>query len=378
MTTSACPSFEMLSAFVDQELSSADAEAVRTHVTTCDSCREELLDWADAEERLIARDCLDPELLVAYSDGVLSTAEQLPVMTHLATCPRCRSEVGAMGGVTHPAPMPAPMVSPWRERLAAALAAFGRVLVRPGPLLSAVTATALVIIALTQLVPRRELPRLDVTASAPEGAGQTVPLERQRSAGARAFAPLSKDQAREEDALRAGPEPESGPLHQAMPPAAARAPEAPALMKKAVPKAGGAKKEAQPATTSRGKTMANEAKPQGLTDAPAAGAESLGLQQGSAASGPAERRSSALQAEEQSARAKVAGTPGVLEGHNTPRDDSPIVARFGSTELQSRVEERNGWTLVELTERRHVWVRSAELDAMMPPERPPAVMHLMR
>jgi len=367
MTTSPCPSFEMLSAFVDRELTSTDDEAVLAHVATCERCREELLDWADAEQRVLAADCLDPELLVAYSDGVLTAAEQRPVTIHLATCPRCRSEVEAMAGIGRH--VPAPIVTPWRERIAAALTAFGAVFVRPGPLLSALTATALVIIALTQLVPKNELPHLGGLTSAPQA--QTSSLERQRSAEPQAGGIVPKDQRRELDALRAGSEPEQRPLPQAAAPPAAPASEPPVLMRKAAPKADDEKKNEQAPLALRGRTDAGEATRQALTDESASGARiGGGLRQGFAGSAVDERRWAAPLAKEESADAEVkgAGGPGVLAGHVTPTDDSPIVARFKATELQRRVEERNGWTLVELTEHRQAWVRTAELNAMVTPD----------
>lgn len=87
---------DILSALADDELSAAEAETARQHLSTCLACRAELSDYAQFDAALSAPPALTCDaarpLLSAQIDGESGAHESLAAAFHLSTCLACRDE----------------------------------------------------------------------------------------------------------------------------------------------------------------------------------------------------------------------------------------------------------------------------------------------
>ncbi len=92
----------MLSSWLDAELGPAESERIHTHLRHCESCREQTAAWVTTVAAIgpsappavvLSEGCPDAELLVAYSEGPLASAEAKETERHLADCGRCVDEV---------------------------------------------------------------------------------------------------------------------------------------------------------------------------------------------------------------------------------------------------------------------------------------------
>jgi hypothetical protein len=98
MTASNCPPDLSLSAWLDGELGSAEAQRVRDHLAHCAKCRTEVLRWIDAIDAVgsskdvsfgTGPECPSDEVLVAYSAGELDAELSACIEEHLLHCPHC-------------------------------------------------------------------------------------------------------------------------------------------------------------------------------------------------------------------------------------------------------------------------------------------------
>jgi anti-sigma factor RsiW len=98
MTTANCPPASSLSAWLDDELSSAEAQQVRDHLTSCAGCRGAVLRWVEAVNAIESPksaqtnqrpECPSTEVLVAYSDGELAGEQASRTEEHLLNCAHC-------------------------------------------------------------------------------------------------------------------------------------------------------------------------------------------------------------------------------------------------------------------------------------------------
>lgn len=105
----ACTVGELLSAYLDAELSNSELEAVVSHLDTCLDCIAEFHELREARTmlrtmpRLEVPDRALPDIhykveLSAYLDGELPTAEQPVVFAHMVLCAECRNELYEMDG----------------------------------------------------------------------------------------------------------------------------------------------------------------------------------------------------------------------------------------------------------------------------------------
>ena len=359
MTASACPSPQMLSALADHQLTPDEALAVHTHLAACARCREELLDWLAVEEAIEAADCPSPEILVAYAENALADTERIGATAHLAVCARCRTEIESIRAMAEAEPSVVIASAPsWRERIAA----FARALSRPGPVLSAATAAALLIIALARLLPTSgyRAPLATENLAVDERRQGEASAEPQKMARGLQDT-LSLDQPREDDIGRLKREPYPGSSQPSAPRAAAPAPMAPPAQAPPAPAGrsqaaleGPAQKRLRAAPATGGGA---ETKPEARDEVERVYKDTL--------SGAAPLRGMAPQAE---------ATQGLLAARARPSEDSPIVAKVRPEDLVARVKDENGWTLVALSIRRLAWVRSADVPANLPEYQPPAAL----
>ena len=106
--TSSCPEFSLLSQFLDGNLRKSEANHLSQHVASCHQCRAQIGHLEQAKEFEGAAlsavqnpislppssaQCLPPETLFAYARGILSTAEERTVESHLPACGVCLYEV---------------------------------------------------------------------------------------------------------------------------------------------------------------------------------------------------------------------------------------------------------------------------------------------
>jgi anti-sigma factor RsiW len=106
-----CPEFALLSQFLDHELGPTETQQISRHVSTCHRCREQIKEIQQAEEDKRADfftlrphtalsassdDCLEPEIIAAYAQGILSSPEEQQAEAHLFTCDACLNEVNAV------------------------------------------------------------------------------------------------------------------------------------------------------------------------------------------------------------------------------------------------------------------------------------------
>ncbi|GBE25246.1 hypothetical protein BMS3Bbin02_01531 [bacterium BMS3Bbin02] len=102
--THACAVGELLSAYLDGELSRDELDTVVSHLDTCLDCIAEFHELRQARTmlrtlpRLEVPDRALPDIhygaeLSAYLDGELPTGEQPVVFAHMALCDRCRNEL---------------------------------------------------------------------------------------------------------------------------------------------------------------------------------------------------------------------------------------------------------------------------------------------
>jgi hypothetical protein len=105
-----CPEPEALVRHLECETTGPEAEPLRTHLESCESCRRVVSEIAALEnclERLPpppepeqVRGCLAPNLLAAFSEGRLPEAVRAAAEQHLSRCGRCLDElVGSAGHV---------------------------------------------------------------------------------------------------------------------------------------------------------------------------------------------------------------------------------------------------------------------------------------
>lgn len=105
----ACTVGELLSAYLDAELTNDELEAVVSHLDTCLDCIAEFHELREARTmlrtmpRLEVPDRALPDIhykaeLSAYLDGELPTAEQPVVFAHMAFCTECRNELYELDG----------------------------------------------------------------------------------------------------------------------------------------------------------------------------------------------------------------------------------------------------------------------------------------
>jgi bacterioferritin-associated ferredoxin len=106
--TSSCPEFSLLSQFLDGDLAKSEANQLSQHVASCPQCRTQIrhLEQAQEFERAALSavrnpithtpslaQCLAPETLFAYAQGLLSTVEERTVESHVSACGVCLNEV---------------------------------------------------------------------------------------------------------------------------------------------------------------------------------------------------------------------------------------------------------------------------------------------
>jgi len=204
--THSCPSATTLSAWLDDELEAGEALLIRSHVESCAACREQVVGWMHAVSRLPAAEakgaaallprplgegrgegetgCLDDEILVAYGEAELTSAEAARAEEHLRQCTHCVSEVQrlihlrtAMESPPQKAEMgflasterAVPSASSGQAlssvegvgvraqtlvgRLQGWLESIGRIRVQPWPALGAVAATALLVLVIVRFLP---------------------------------------------------------------------------------------------------------------------------------------------------------------------------------------------------------------------------------
>jgi anti-sigma factor RsiW len=110
---------DLLSAFADDELSAAEAESARQHLSGCATCRAELAEYARFDAALSAPPALSCEaarpLVSAQIDGELDVHETLAAAAHLTACQHCRDArqawLAADGALRRlPTGMPSPRV----------------------------------------------------------------------------------------------------------------------------------------------------------------------------------------------------------------------------------------------------------------------------
>ena len=117
----ACPDAEILSCFIDGELSGDRAAAVATHVSRCPECADvlsqlRLLDNQGGADTGAARGgCPDRETLTGYLLASLAAEEQHAVDAHVLTCDACVQVLASMHRQLRPswkldAPVPAAIV----------------------------------------------------------------------------------------------------------------------------------------------------------------------------------------------------------------------------------------------------------------------------
>ena len=93
-----CPDFSLLSQFLDHELAREEEDQMRHHLASCPECQARVGHAERAERRVRAvltsplspshrraspQECLSPEIVSAYVQQVLSTAEKTRVEKHL-------------------------------------------------------------------------------------------------------------------------------------------------------------------------------------------------------------------------------------------------------------------------------------------------------
>ncbi|MBI4516270.1 MAG: zf-HC2 domain-containing protein [Deltaproteobacteria bacterium] len=175
MSRTECPPASTLSAWLDDELSRSEAQAVRSHAEECPACREQTASWLQALRSLAPHlsadrvrergaDCPDDETLVTYGEAALGAVEAARIEQHLGDCAGCVGEVQRLVrlrvglGQATAAPMAAPPVvtAPVRSRVADVRAWFEasvRALSRPWPAVGAIAASAAVVILVVRFVP---------------------------------------------------------------------------------------------------------------------------------------------------------------------------------------------------------------------------------
>jgi anti-sigma factor RsiW len=99
-----CPDFEVLSRFVDGELTGADGTDAESHLAACEPCARLAnrlaggLGVGDARRDggIGGSGCADEETLVLYSSGTLAAAQRAGLDQHLGECDRCMAAVVAV------------------------------------------------------------------------------------------------------------------------------------------------------------------------------------------------------------------------------------------------------------------------------------------
>lgn len=174
-----CPLPPTLSAWLDDELDVTESQSIRCHLEECTTCRDEVFGWLAAieesgfegsrgrgakEDSGPTPSCLDPETIVAYSEAELSDAEATSAEAHLHTCTRCVAEVQrliqlevAVGPVLTSVPAAAELMATaepsWGTRARHWLRGIADSLQPRWPIVSALGATAVLILVITRLVP---------------------------------------------------------------------------------------------------------------------------------------------------------------------------------------------------------------------------------
>ena len=107
-STLSCPEFSLLSQFLDGDLTTSDTHHLNQHVANCPHCRAQLTDLEHARgferaalhaiqhpisQSLPSAQCLAPETLFAYAQGMLALAEGRTVEAHVSACGVCLTEV---------------------------------------------------------------------------------------------------------------------------------------------------------------------------------------------------------------------------------------------------------------------------------------------
>jgi len=111
---------ELLPWLLNGSLEPEEREAVRSHVSGCETCRAELAETAAVWEMFDAH--IPAWDLAAYAAGLFSTEwSQEDIHRHLGVCSRCRSELAGVEGSLGARPEPVRRPSrPWKSALALA------------------------------------------------------------------------------------------------------------------------------------------------------------------------------------------------------------------------------------------------------------------
>ena len=107
MTNLNCPPLVLISQWIDDELSTREEIAVRTHIATCPHCTQQIQRLQQQEhairthahqmsappEPALTAECLSPTIVVDYLLNMLAADVATKVEAHLASCNRCLSDV---------------------------------------------------------------------------------------------------------------------------------------------------------------------------------------------------------------------------------------------------------------------------------------------